>query len=66
MGFQIELYCRYFGPFLTWRLFGLLFEKLGEFFSNLLVTMILTKVILILMLITPKKFITLTTARLIL
>jgi hypothetical protein len=37
LGVQIELCCRY--PFLTWRLFGLFFEKLGDLFSNLLVTL---------------------------
>jgi hypothetical protein len=32
VGFQIKLCCRYFGLFGAWRLFGLLFEKLGNFF----------------------------------
>jgi hypothetical protein len=31
LGFQIELCCRYFGLFLTGRLFGLFFEKFGFF-----------------------------------
>jgi hypothetical protein len=34
LGFQNELLA-----FFTWNLFGLLFEKLGKFFSNLLVTL---------------------------
>jgi hypothetical protein len=33
LGFQIELCCRYFDLFLAWRLFGLLFKKLGDFFK---------------------------------
>jgi hypothetical protein len=40
LGFQIEFCCRYFGFFLTWQLFGLFFEKFGNFFSNLLVTLL--------------------------
>jgi hypothetical protein len=39
LGFQIELCCRYFGLFMAWRLFGLLYERLGDFFPNLLVTL---------------------------
>jgi hypothetical protein len=31
-GFQIKLRCRYFWPFLTWQIFGLFFEKFGDFF----------------------------------
>jgi hypothetical protein len=44
LGFQIALCCRYFDIFLDWQLFGQLFEKSGEFFSNLLVTLCLTLV----------------------
>ncbi len=39
LGCQIELSCRFFWPFLIWQLFGLFFEKFGNFFSNLLVTL---------------------------
>ncbi len=39
LGFQIELCCRYFWPFLTWQLFGLFLKKNWQFFSNLLVTL---------------------------
>ncbi len=42
LGYQIELCCRYFWPFLTWQLFGLFFEKFGHFF-NLLVTLLLSQ-----------------------
>jgi hypothetical protein len=37
--FQIDLYCRYYWPFLSWQLFGLFLEKIGNFLSNLLVTL---------------------------
>jgi hypothetical protein len=40
LGFQIKLRFRYFWPFLTWQLFGRFFEKFGNFFSNLLVTLL--------------------------
>jgi hypothetical protein len=32
LDFQIELCCRYFGLVLTWQLFGLFFQKFGNFF----------------------------------
>jgi hypothetical protein len=38
LGFQIELCCIYFGLDLTLQLLGL-FEKIGKFFSNHLVTL---------------------------
>ncbi len=34
LGFQIELCCRYFWPFLNWQLFGLFFETYGHFFKS--------------------------------
>jgi hypothetical protein len=39
LGFLIEHCCRYFGLFLTGQLFGLFFEKFGNFFSNPLVAL---------------------------
>jgi hypothetical protein len=41
LGFQIELCCRYFWPFLTWQSFGLFLKNLA-IFRNLLVTLQVT------------------------
>jgi hypothetical protein len=37
--FKLSFVVDIFGLFLAWRLFGPLFEKLDDFFSNLLVTL---------------------------
>jgi hypothetical protein len=39
LGFQIELCCRYFGLF-DLATFWAIFEKIGKFFTNLLVTLL--------------------------
>jgi hypothetical protein len=39
LDFEIEISYRYFDIFLAWRLFWLLFTKLGGFFPHFLVTL---------------------------